>query len=496
MTSYTKFAVRGATTIFIISIIAAFLGYIVRVILARNLSVEDFGLFYAVFAFLGLIGIFKSFGFDKALAKFIPEFRSKSQNNFIKSSMLYVVFIQLATNSVIIVAVYMLSNFLAVNYFHDNQAVVLLKILAVAFFVDSFIQTLKTSFQGFKRMLYFSGIDLVRMLLIIGIIFFGFRLGYGILSPVYAYLVTPVILFAVFGAVLVKKIFPEFFQSRFLVDKKLLKRLSKYSLFILATTIGGIVLGYTDIVMLTYFSGLQAVALYSVALPTSRIIIYFPRAIAGVLLPVTSELWAKRKLNLLKEGMESLYKYMFMIVIPLVFMVFSFAGLIISIFFGQDYIPAANAMKILSVGMLFAPITGICINFLSGIGKPQIPSIMVYSAAIFNFIANLILIPMFGIIGAAITTTLSHFIMMSIGLMKIQKFIAVRFPVKIWIKTFAVGLIFVLVIWLLRKALSLNIWIETIIVLVLSAIIYLVLLLLFRVLTISELRALYYRVLK
>ena len=55
MTNYTKFAIKGATTVLILSAIGAFLGYLVRLVLARNLSVEEYGLFYSVFAFLGLL---------------------------------------------------------------------------------------------------------------------------------------------------------------------------------------------------------------------------------------------------------------------------------------------------------------------------------------------------------------------------------------------------------------------------------------------------------
>ena len=84
MTNYTKFAVKGATTVLIISVLAAFSGYLVRLVLARSLSVEDYGLFYAVFAFLGLFGMFKTLGLDKALIKFIPEFMHKENNSFIK----------------------------------------------------------------------------------------------------------------------------------------------------------------------------------------------------------------------------------------------------------------------------------------------------------------------------------------------------------------------------------------------------------------------------
>jgi len=496
MESYTKFAVKGATTVLIISLVAAFLGYIVRVILARNLTLEDFGLFYAIFAFLGLIGIFKSLGFDKALVKFIPEFMHKKEYNFLKSSIIYVVIIQIITNSIIIIAVFLLSNFLAVNYFQNAQAGVILRLMAIAFFIDSFMQILKTSFQGFKKMLYFSGIDLVRMLLIIIFILIGLKLNYGILSPVYAYVITPFVLTIIFSIILVKKVFPEFFASKFSINKKLLRKISHYSIFILATTVGGTVLGYTDIVMLTYFSGLTAVALYSVALPTTRVLLYFPRAIAGVLLPVTSELWSKQKIGVLREGMEALYKYSFIIIVPLVFMIFSFADLILNILFGTNFLEATNTMKILSIGMIFATLTGISINFFSGIGKPQITSLMVYTAAVFNFISNLILIPILGIIGAAITTTLSHFIMMLIGLMKIKKFITIRFPVKIWIKTLIAGILFVLIISILKKVIVLNVWLETFIILIISGIIYLILLFLLKVINFKELKELYIRIVK
>ena len=122
MTTYTKFAVKGVITILIISILAAFLCYLVRVILAKNLSLEEFGLFYAIFAFLGMFGIFKSFGFDKALVKFIPEFMHKKEDNFIKSSIIYVALIQIITNSIIILVVYLLSDFLASYYFKNSQA--------------------------------------------------------------------------------------------------------------------------------------------------------------------------------------------------------------------------------------------------------------------------------------------------------------------------------------------------------------------------------------
>jgi O-antigen/teichoic acid export membrane protein len=121
---------------------------------------------------------------------------------------------------------------------------------------------------------------------------------------------------------------------------------------------------------------------------------------------------------------------------------------------------------------------------------------MIYSAAIFNFIANLILIPMLGIIGAAITTSLSYLIIMVIGLINIRKFIRISFPIKIWAKSFIAGLIFTFIIWLLKGLLVFNVWLETAIVLMISGIVYIILLFLLKAINIAELEDLYRRIVK
>ncbi len=494
MTNYTKLAIRGTAIVLVISLFAGFLGYLVRLVLARGLSVEDFGLFNSVFSFLGLIGFFKSLGFDKALIKFIPEFRHEKKNNLIKSSIIYVTIILLITNLLVISGVYLLSNYLSVNFFHSGQASILLKLLAIAFFIDSFVYVLRFAFQGFKEMAYFSIVEVARMLLILVIVLIGFKLGYGRLSTAaFAYIITPIILIIVFTPIFLKKTFPEFTASSLIFDSLLFRKIGKYGLFVVETSAAGLVLYYTDIMMLTYFSSLKEVGLYAVALPTVKIFMFFPRAIGGILIPLTSELWVKGRKDLLKAGIESLYKYPFIIVVPLVLAMFSFADLIIAVLYGGSYIQAAPAMRILSIGMIFAVIYATNIDFFAGIGKPQITTKIVYTAAIVNFIANIILIPVLGIEGAAISTTLSYLLMMSVGLVSIRKFIDISFPKAVWAKTFFSGIIFVLVMWALKRAIQLNVWLETAIVLLISSLVYLALLFLLKIVDFQELKAIYKR---
>lgn len=366
--------------------------------------------------------------------------------------------------------------------------------MVIAFFLDSFVQVIKFSFQGFKKMVYFSGIDLVRMILLSIIILIGLKLNHGILSPVIAYIIVPIILIIIFGSLLVKRVFKKFFESKFVFEKKLIKNISRYSIFVMATTGGGTILWYTDTLVLTYFAGLTSVALYSVALPTAKVFLYFPRAIGGMLLPLTSEFWVQNKKFLIKDGLQLLYKYSVIIIVPLVFAVFSFSEFLIQILFGSSYIEAANALKILSIGMIFATLNVTSINFFSGIGKPEINSKIIYTAAIFNLITNLILIPIYGIIGAAITTTISYFIMMVMGLINTRKFINVKFPILLWTKTLIAGLIFVFVIFLMKKILVFNLFLEAVVILILSGIAYILLLFLFKIINIDEIKDLYKKV--
>ncbi len=496
MTNYTKFAVRGAAIVFTVSILAAFLGYVVRLILAKNLSLEEFGLFYAVYAFLALLGVFKTFGFDRALVKFIPEFKHQEKPSLIKSSIIYVSVIQFITNSIIILGIYLFSSYLSVHFFHNPNADLVLKLMAIAFFIDNFVYVVKYSFQGFQKMALFAGIDVVRMLLIIALVLIGFKLNYGILSPAVAYILAPSILLFVYTPILLKKIFPEFSASKLIFDNNLLKRISKYSIFVLATTVGAVVLNYTDSLVLTYFRSLKEVGLYNIASPTAKLLTYFPIAIMNIMIPLASELWTKKRFDLLKAGIESLYKYTIIVILPLVLVMFSFAELIINVFFGKEFLLAANALRILSIGMVFSTLYGVNVSFFSGIGKPEITSKIVYSGAVFNLIFDIILIPFLGIEGAAITTSISFLIMMIYGLLKMKSMINIKFPFLIWSKSLAAGLLFVLSIFLLKKFIILNVWFETSIILLISGAIYLSLILLFNIVNINEIKNLYKRVVK
>jgi len=251
---------------------------------------------------------------------------------------------------------------------------------------------------------------------------------------------------------------------------------------------GGLIMINTDTIMLTYFSGLKNVALYNVALPIAMLPQYFVRTISIVLMPMVSELWTKAHKDYLKQGVELLQKYLFVVVIPVALLIFSFPKIIIRVFFGETYVGASLALQILSIGIVLYSIGLLNISVFPGIGKPKINTKLFLISALINVIGNAILVPLYGIVGAAIATSLSFGVLTFLSILKLEKFIKVSLPLFEWIKILFTGIVFVLIITYLKKILVTGVWMELFICSTVSLVVYISLIFSFKIIKIEEIK--------
>ncbi|MBD3313728.1 oligosaccharide flippase family protein [Candidatus Woesearchaeota archaeon] len=472
--SYAKKALKGTLIIFVFSILSAFLGYLVRLVLARGLTKEEYGLFYAVFSFFALLVLFRDLGLNQAVSKFLPEFLHKNDYSSIKNTLISVFSIQTLISVVIAAVTIIFADQIAEHFFHTQSASFVIKLLALMFLLMPFEDVIMYSFQGFQKMLYYAGVGFMRILVILMLVSYLLSTGMGIKAPVIAYLLAYIIVPLLFIPFFLRE-FPQFITAETKVTKKLIKKLLRFGLPLVAGSFGFILMTYTDTIIISYFWSLKEVALYQVASPTARLTLYLGYALAAVFLPLSSELWAKGKKENLRIGMELMYKYSFLAVIPVALLMLMFPQLILKILFGPDYIEAGLVMQILAFGTIFYTVGHINGNVLSGIGMPGQNTRILLGAALFNLVLNLILIPMYGIIGAAVSTLLCWIIILVLTSIKINKYVMASTPVWAWAKSFAAGGFFVLVIHLLKTWLVMNIWIELIISVGAASLVYIAL---------------------
>lgn len=494
MSNYTKRAVRGAGIVFVMMVASYFLGYLFRLILARELGVASYGLVYGIIALFGFFSIFMSLGLESALVKYIAEFKAQNKLEELKGSILIVFLSKLLLTVLTCGILILFSDKIASDYLNAPQASILIKIYGIAIIFSVISSTLRSSFRGFQSMKYYSSTDFIKSVLALTITFFLLMLGFKEIAPILGFTLTFAILPLIYFPLLIKKIFPEFLQIKAELTKPLAKKLFKFGIPVLFTGLAGMIFGYTDTILLTYFRTLKEVGLYNVALPTMKVISVIGVAFTSILFPLSSELWAKKRKDQLGKGLGMLYKYALILVFPLALLMFLFPEIILGILFGGEFKEAGGVLRILAIGYLINTLSGVNNTTLSGIGKPKEVSKIMFSGACMNLILNLILIPFYGMEGAAISTTISFLFLFILSTLKIKKDIFFTLPLKSFSILAMSGILIASLTYLIKSLDFLDIWSKLILTIIIGTSIYLIFLVGTKTLTLKEIKNIWNRV--
>ena len=157
----------------------------------------------------------------------------------------------------------------------------------------------------------------------------------------------------------------------------------------------------------------RRVGIYNVALPTSRLITAATKSIAVLFVPVASELDARGKEQELISIYKAVTKWVLSLALPGFLLMALFSESILMIMFGAEYVGGATALSILAFALIISSVLGPANYVLQTYGKTRIVMKGYFIDAGVNFILNLLLIPLYGINGAAIATGFS-FVLVSV----------------------------------------------------------------------------------
>ncbi|MCK5024256.1 MAG: polysaccharide biosynthesis C-terminal domain-containing protein [Thermoplasmata archaeon] len=168
-----------------------------------------------------------------------------------------------------------------------------------------------------------------------------------------------------------------------------------------------------DKVMLGFFWTSIEVGYYSSVQRFSTLILLFASSIAIVLFPTISSVYSNKKLSKKKKIHEIVKvtkqseRYSSMIIVPIIFFLFTFSQLIIDIFLNSSFRPAEMSLRILVFYTLIYTFLTPYRYLVLGMDKPKILAKTIVISGITNILLNIVLIPSssplsnFGIIGAS-----------------------------------------------------------------------------------------------
>jgi O-antigen/teichoic acid export membrane protein len=177
----------------------------------------------------------------------------------------------------------------------------------------------------------------------------------------------------------------------------------------------------------------QELGYYSAAYKIILFLLAIADTFGTVLLPTLSRITAEKDPERLRQTLPEIVNLLLLIGVPLTLGVMILAQETLAFLFGTGYLPGAAAMKILAV-TIFAVFGNLPFGvLLLALHREKKYTLAVTAGAAVNLVLNLILIPPFGIVGAAAATLASELLVWATYLFFLRKDM-IRIP---WLKIYS-----------------------------------------------------------
>jgi O-antigen/teichoic acid export membrane protein len=173
-----------------------------------------------------------------------------------------------------------------------------------------------------------------------------------------------------------------------------------------------------DQLVLAAMASNVAIGLYVVAVRLSEMTTLAADAIADALMPEVAASKVENRAELLWARSLRLAIYMHIVLLPPLWLG---APFLLKILFGERFVPATGAFRWLLVAAGVWSLGSIVISGLRGFGYPGLSTLAKFSAAAVTTVGLLVLLPRWGITGAAIASLIGYTVMLVIALFAFVK---------------------------------------------------------------------------
>jgi O-antigen/teichoic acid export membrane protein len=421
--------IKGASSTFLLKVVGLLVGYGLAIFITNKFGAFVFGQYVTALLIVEILGIISRLGIDTALVRFISRYVHKGASRLINK--LFFKSIAIVTLSAVIFNLLLLffSDYVA-NFMNLDEEYLL--IVSFSFIPLVLFHMNTQAIRGLKKMMSFSFLNNVAITLftfIIIIVLVAFSSSEKL--PIYAYVMSVFVM-------TISSYFLWFYHRSKIDDSEhnnseselSTKALFKVSVPLLLGQSMMLIMGKVDLFMLANMTSSDQVGIYNIALKLSMLAYMGLMAVNSIAAPKFSEIHSSGNVDALKKIVQQSTKTIFWVTLPVIILFLAFPKSILSVF-GEEFKLAAMALIILSVSKMFSAISGSVGTFLQMVGKQNVFQNILIFTAIINIALNYVLIPSYGIDGAAFASALSGVIWNVLMIIYIKKnfgFYSIYFP--------------------------------------------------------------------
>ena len=449
---------KNTSILFIAQIVNYILAFFYTIYLARYLGVSDFGILTFGISFTTIMGVTADLGLSILAVREIARDKSISSSY---TGNLIVIKLVLSSITMGLIALFM-------NLFnYPSQTIQVVYLLGLWIIFTSFTQLFYSVFQAYEKMEYQSiGTILYSVLLFSGV-FYGIFNNLSIQWFALLYLIVSIIVTAYTIFIQITKFPMPHLQVNWNFWKSKLAMALPLSIASIFSTIAFRV----DTVLLSLFQGYVVVGLYTAPYKIIEVLLFIPSVYSAVIFPVLSRFHVSSRKSFQLIYVKSI-KYMIILGLPIAAGITILSQDIILLLYQSAFSGSVAALQILIWTVPLLLLTTSFGIILISMNKQVLAIRLTFIYMIFNIGANLVIIPQFSYLGAAVVTVLTELVNFVMLFYYLSRFIC-KVPIHklIWKPTLATVIMSVFMI-----SVHLNIFITVL----LAVAIYLALLILFK----------------
>ncbi|OYR67226.1 flippase [Halorubrum ezzemoulense] len=422
---------KSITVILSGSVFRLVVGVLFTPILVRILSQENYGIYAHLMAVIGVLLTLGPLGLFDSVRKHVAEFHEDTEREFT----IFVAAIMLSVCYAIAVSIGLLS----VNKISYIVSPEFFPLLVLILFSHNIFQVLRGMYYGRRREQIAEIFLSSRKAIYAGAALTFATLGFGVYGVIASYTAALIVVTVAIFVFLVPSL-DRGYSAFSPLPTADLNIVGRYGLTQAVGGVSAMLLYKTDILLVEYFGTSTETALYQAALLPAEYIWFVPSAIQMALLQNASYHWSEGNIEQLNSNLHKGLKYAIAALILFGVGLYVLSNEFVLFYYGYEYRESSYPLQILLIGTFFFGISRVFFPVLQATGWIKYTELATVITLLINVALNLLLIPDFGITGAAIATSLSYAFLFFAGILL---FIQSEFTLLSWQELLRLGMLLV-----------------------------------------------------
>lgn len=399
-----QYLIKTTGGVFFVKIIATMLSLVLSVVYARVMGAKEYGRIVYVISIITLLNTVVLMGLPQYIVREIARNLGAGQFSLVKGMMKFAYILVLVT--VIIVSIL---YFVGTYFFLDNIKQQYLFWLGLPMILLLALNVLRAeNLRAFRQPVKAQMPEqIIRPVFILVVALFGaivFDIQFDAEKMMFVNIVSALVSFFI-GSFFLYKSIPSDVKKAAVDMTKLIWFKGMMSFFLLGGL--GILNSRIDLVMVGSMRNSEETAYYRIAITASMIVSFMLMAVNQTIAPVIADLYHRKELDTLQMILTKSVRIVSSFTLLAITILYIFGEWLLGKLYGERFLPAFLPMLILASAQLFNSTAGSVGNVMNMSGHQNITTKVFAFTALFNVIANFIMIPVWGISGAAAATGFS-----------------------------------------------------------------------------------------